>query len=106
MVMCCYHLKVYYLPSLHCYYNASNILDKTKTQIALFLHGLDNSDHNMLTWTIDIVQLHHTKRSTYDYKHANYEEIRKGLLDTRWSEILIGDTNNKWLKFKNSKTGL
>ena len=59
------------------------------------------SDHNVLVWdlkesAVEVV----TKEMRLDFKSGNLEEIRKALQDTRWEEVLTGNTNDCWDAFK------
>lgn len=62
---------------------------------------LENSDHNMITYQMDIGAEHEDyTREQYDYKKANYEELRRELGKIDWNTFLAGDVTVGWERFR------
>jgi len=58
------------------------------------IDNLGNSDHNMVTFSIQHEQKHlSTNRQIRDYNKGNYQSIREELQKINWNTFMSGDTD-------------
>jgi len=83
-----------------------NVLDLILTkdpdiiQDIQIIENLAGSDHNMITWKVDIQKNVKNIWCTFDYNKGNYDAIRDELKKVNWNKYLTGDTENRWRQFK------
>jgi ribonuclease P/MRP protein subunit RPP40 len=65
------------------------------------LDSLDNSDHQMLRWSIVVdMELIEYQGTTKDYNKADYESIKDLLRQVNWEQTFSGDVNQCWNEFR------
>lgn len=61
---------------------------------------LSSSDHNMISGLIDFEGSRYVQKLGYDYRRGDYEAINEELHRIDWDGYLIGDTNSRWIRFR------
>jgi len=66
------------------------------------LDCLSSGDHNMIRWNAYFGSggNEHGRRR-FDYRKADFDQMRKELSGMDWDEFLGGNTNDSWVKFRN-----
>ena len=85
-----------------------NVLDLILTkdpdilQDMQIIENLAGSDHNMITWNVQVDIQKNAKNNwcIFDYNKGDYDAIRDELRKVEWNNYLTGDTENRWQQFK------
>ena len=76
--------------------NEPNLVGEVKV-----IEHLADSDHGMVTWSVVLER--GSKRVDgrhLDYNRADFESMRHELQEVNWDEVLEGDVNGGWTRFK------